>query len=251
MRRDEPRAPARAAQRRRGVVEQHALVADPADARLEAGRRLAALDPRVAADALLGLALRPGVERLLARARRHAHPPPAAGLAVDEHDPVLAALVDRAGRAGRGAGGVEAVVARARQVEEDEPLERQQRLRSAGSSAARLGSAAAWMSEPARSSSQFGPALGSMGLPVIAETGARRQVVRGLGREQVLVAVGPRLVLIVEGGQPRRLEQVLEDAPPRPPMRAELAALDHEAAAVALLILPQRRLPVPGRVSTL
>ena len=87
-----------------GVVEQHAEIADAADAGLRAHRRLPGLDARVAEDALLGLAGGPVVVDLLVRAARHAHAPAAALVLVDQHDAVLLALVDRARGAGRDAG---------------------------------------------------------------------------------------------------------------------------------------------------
>src|SRR5512139_3192741 len=43
--------------------------------------------------------------------------------------------------------------------------------RSSGVSASRLGSLAAYSFEPERSSSQFGPDLGTMSLPVTSDTG--------------------------------------------------------------------------------
>ena len=82
-----------------GVVQQHAEVADAADAGLAAHRRLAGLDARVAEDALLGLAALPVVVDLLVRAARHAHAPAAALVLVDQHDAVFLALVDGARRA--------------------------------------------------------------------------------------------------------------------------------------------------------
>ena len=82
-----------------GVVEDQAEVADPPDAGLRADRRLALLDPRVAERALLGLAGAVVEVDLLVRAARDAVAPAAALVLVDEHDPVLLALVHRAGRA--------------------------------------------------------------------------------------------------------------------------------------------------------
>ena len=101
------------------------------DAGVEARRRLAGLEAREAEDALLGLAGRPVVEDLLVRARRDARPPAAAAR------PGRRARC-RPRRACRGApdgqaathAGIQAVVADARQVEEHQPLDREQLLRA-------------------------------------------------------------------------------------------------------------------------
>src|SRR5690606_31718858 len=62
---------------------------------------------------------------LLVRAAGDALPPAAAAILVDQDDAVLAALVDRAGRARGRARRVEAVLADARQVEHERLFERQ------------------------------------------------------------------------------------------------------------------------------
>ncbi len=106
-----------------GVVEEHAEIADAADAGLRADGRLAGLDARIAEDALLRLSRGPVVIDLLVRTARHAHAPAAALVLVDEDDAVLLALVDRAGGAGGDAARVEAVLAQARQVHHEGVLE--------------------------------------------------------------------------------------------------------------------------------
>ena len=106
-----------------GVVEHEAEVAQASDARLGAHGGQADLDARVAHRALLGLAGLVVEVDLLVRAARHAHAPAAALVLVDEHDPVLGALVHRAGGARRDARGVEAVLADARQIEHEGLLE--------------------------------------------------------------------------------------------------------------------------------
>ena len=105
-----------------GVVEHQPEVADAADARLRADRRLADLDPRVAERALLGLAGAVVEVDLLVRAAGHAVAPAAAAVLVDEDDAVLLALVHRAGRAARDARGVQAVLADPRQEEHERLL---------------------------------------------------------------------------------------------------------------------------------
>ena len=77
-----------------GVIQQHAQIADPADAGFRAHGRLADFDARVAEDALLGLAALPVVIDLLVRAGAHAHAPAAALVLIDQHDAVFLALVD-------------------------------------------------------------------------------------------------------------------------------------------------------------
>src|SRR5262245_26426237 len=106
-----------------GVVEQHAEIADAADAGLRAHRRLARLDARIAEDAFLGFAGLPVVIDLLVGAARDAHPPAAALLLVDEYNAVLLALIDRARGAGGDAGRVEAVLAQPRQIHHEGLLE--------------------------------------------------------------------------------------------------------------------------------
>src|SRR5690606_23049754 len=81
------------------------------------------LDAREAEDALLGLAALPVEVDLLVRTARDAHAPAAALVLVDEHDAVLLALVDRARRARRDAGGIQAVLAQPRQVHQEGVLE--------------------------------------------------------------------------------------------------------------------------------
>src|SRR5262249_7093819 len=93
-----------------GVVQQHAQVADAADARVEARRGLAGLQAREAEDALLRLAREPVVEDLFVRASSDARAPRPAALLVHQDDAVLAALVQgprrggRPGRTGQGGG---------------------------------------------------------------------------------------------------------------------------------------------------
>jgi hypothetical protein len=106
-----------------GVVEEEAEIAQPAHAGLRADRRLPGLDPGEAEGAFLRLAGAVVEVDLLVRAAGHAEPPAAAAVLVDQHDAVLGALVDRAGRAGRGARRVEAVLADPRQVEHEDLFE--------------------------------------------------------------------------------------------------------------------------------
>ena len=106
-----------------GVVEHDADVADAADAGFRAHGRLAGLDARVAENAFFRLAGGPVVVDFFIRAGRHAHPPAAAFFLVDEHHAVLFALVNGAGRAGRDARRVEAVLAQARQIHHKSVLE--------------------------------------------------------------------------------------------------------------------------------
>ena len=65
---------------------------------------------------VLRLSARPVVIDLLVRAAGHAHAPAAALVLIDQNDAVFLALVDRAGRAGRDAGRIEAMLAQPRQI---------------------------------------------------------------------------------------------------------------------------------------
>ena len=99
-----------------GVIQQHAEIADAADAGFRTYRRLAGFDPREAEDAFLRLAARPVVVNLLVRAAGHAHPPAPAFVLIDQHNAVLFPLINRAGWAHRGTGRVEAMFAQTRQI---------------------------------------------------------------------------------------------------------------------------------------
>src|SRR5699024_7633649 len=110
-------------QHRVDVVQHQPQVAQPSYARLGAHRRHAHLDAGVAERALLGLARAVVEVDLLVRAGGDALAPATATVLVDEYDAVLAALVDRPGGAGGGAGRVEAVLADTRQVEHERLLE--------------------------------------------------------------------------------------------------------------------------------
>src|SRR5690606_7262892 len=99
-----------------GIIARHAVIADAANAGLRADGGLARFDAGIAEDALLGLAGTPVVIDLLVGAAGDAHAPAAALFLIDQDDAVILALVDRARRAGRNAGRVEAVLAQARQV---------------------------------------------------------------------------------------------------------------------------------------
>ena len=141
-----------------GVVEDQPDVAQPADAGLRADGRQPDLHPRVAERALLGLAGAVVEVDLLVRAAGHAHPPAAAAVLVDQDDAVLGPLVHRAGRAGRDAGRVEAVLADPRQVEHERLLVLA--LRPGPATWSRIRShdrvaGAACSGPPPRSSSQF------------------------------------------------------------------------------------------------
>src|SRR5690606_14186133 len=98
------------------IIEHHAQIADAAYTGFRTYGRLTGFDARIAEDALFGLARAPVVINLLVGAAGDAHAPAAALFLIDQDDAVILALVDRAGRAGRNAGRVEAVLAKARQV---------------------------------------------------------------------------------------------------------------------------------------
>src|SRR5450759_3600125 len=76
-----------------GIVEKQPEVAQPAHAGLRADRGLASLHQRVAKGALLRLTGAVVEVDLLVWTARHAHAPTAAGILVDQDDPVLRPLV--------------------------------------------------------------------------------------------------------------------------------------------------------------
>ena len=102
------------------VVENHAHVADAPDAGVGADRRQAVFQTRIAQDALLRLVRLPVVIDLLVRTGGHAVTPATADVLRDEDDAVLVALVDRARRTRGDAGGIQTVVAEARQILHEE-----------------------------------------------------------------------------------------------------------------------------------
>ena len=227
-----------------GVVQEHAHVADAPDAGVRAGRRLPRLQAREAQDALLRLAGVPVVVDLLVGAGGHAHAPGAAAVLVDQHHAVLLALVDRAGGAGRHAGRVQAVVADAGEVVEDDALQllelpprllghpRQRRV------VAGVDARSAEVVVPGR------PALDVDGLPGDRRDGNRGGLVVGGRRvEQVGVTEGERLVVVLDVGQRRVVEQLEQRAETPVQLEPQGAVLGFPAAAQALLVLP------PGRVA--
>ena len=111
-----------------GVIEQDAQVADTANAGLRTNRRLTGLDPRVAERTLFRLAALPVVVDFLVGATRHAHPPTAALVLIDQNDAIVFALVDRAGGATRHARRVQAMLAQPGQVHHEGALERRVHL---------------------------------------------------------------------------------------------------------------------------
>ena len=123
LRRDPAGLPCLPRSRSVGIVEQHAEIADTPDAGLRADRRLPGLDARIAENAFLRLAGIPVVVDLLVRAARDAHAPAAALVLIDQDDAVFLALVDRAGRTGRDAARVQAMLAEPRQIHHEGVLE--------------------------------------------------------------------------------------------------------------------------------
>ena len=196
---------------------------------------------RIAEDALLRLARLPVEVDLLVRAGGDARAPAAAGLLVDQHHPVLAPF----GQCARGAGGdaarVRAVVADPRQVHHRQALDLEQR-------------AALVVGEPVQVRVVFGVdgRAGEVVVPVGAavdvdrpagELGDRRRgrlSVAGGGGEEVAVAVGPRLVVVVEAGLVGVVEELGEAAQPALGAQGELAAADLPPSPVLLLVLPAR-----------
>jgi hypothetical protein len=226
-----------------GVVEQHAEVADPAHAGVEAGRSKARLEARIAEDALLRLCRGPVVEHLLVGAGGDAHPPRAALVLRHQHRAVLTALVDGAGRAGRHAGRVDAVVADAGQVEEGQLLDLRElialRLGERGEVGivGRVQRRAAQVVVPVR------PGADLHRLAVDHRDGAGGGlVVAGGGGEQLVVAVGPRLVIVVQYRQRRIVEQARERGRLSALAEGELSVLALPAALVAILVLPEHRI---------
>src|SRR5690606_37201603 len=221
-----------------GVIQEHAEIADAADAGLRTHGRLADFDTREAEDALLRLTRRPVVIDLLVGAARDAHAPAATALLVDQNDAVLFALVDGAGGTGGQAGRVQAVLAQPGQVHHEGVFELAVDLL--------LDALEIIVLRP------LGELSREVVLPVAAPFDLGHHVAgdqrarpgRGLGLQlrrllQPVVFEGVRLVEVVDLGQVRVGEQLGQDAPLRADSRLDLAVLLPDPAALpALLVLP-------------
>ena len=229
------------------VVEQDAHVANPPHARVRAGRRLPGLHPWKAQDALLGFARGPVVINLLIRAGCHAHTPGAALVFVDQNHPILLALVDCTGGAGRYAGRVQAVVADAWQVVEDHSLQLMQlRLNARGN--------------PLQVGVVVGVDLGAAqvvvpvwpGFDVHGFAGDHRDrnscglIIPSGGVEQILVAEGERLVVIFQVGQRRVEKQVEQPFDFRVQAQPQIPIFQFPSTVVMLLVLPLRGIAGAG-----
>src|SRR5579885_740239 len=106
-----------------GVVKDCAEIPNAPHARVETGGRLARFKPREAEDALLRFARGPVEIHLLVRACRHARAPAPAAFLIEQDNAVFAALVKSAGRARRHAGGIQTMIADAREVKVHEAFD--------------------------------------------------------------------------------------------------------------------------------
>ena len=183
------------------VVEDQPDVAQPPHAGLRTHGGQTDFDARVAERALLGLAGLVVEVHLLVGAPGHAHPPAAALVLIDKHDAVLAALVHRPRRARRHARRVEAVLADARQVEHERLLELKTDLladllqdRVAGHDFR----GAAQVVVPVRRPRH----LHRLAADQAARRRHRHVLTQRCGGE-VLVVVGPGLVVVVDAGELR------------------------------------------------
>ncbi len=217
------------------VVEQYAEVAQPAHTGLGADGGLTGLDTRIAQRALLGLAGAVVEVHLLVRAAAHTHPPAAAAVLVDEDDAVLDPLVERAGGAHGHTGRVEAVLADARQMEHERLLVAEPHLcadpAEHGVAGQRVGAAAEVVVPVGAAGHRRGAAV---------DEGAGRRgghVVAERCREEVVVVVGPRLVVVVQRGQFGVGEQPGEPPGPAAAARDETPVLELPAAAPGVLVL--------------
>ena len=207
-----------------GVVQNHAEIADAADAGLRAHGRLPRLDARIAEDAFLRFAGRPVVIDLLVGAAGNAHAPAAALVLIDQDDAVLLALVDGAGRADGGAGRIEAVLAQARQIHHEGVLEGAVDFLLHALEIAVLRAVGEFAAEdflPVRSPFDlFHPLAGDQR----ARTGGGHDLALGRGL-QVAVVEGERLVVVVDFRQVGVGEDVGQDAPLAADARLDLAVL--------------------------
>ena len=218
------------------VVENHAHVADAPDAGVGADRRQAVFQTRIAQDALLRLVRLPVVIDFLVRTGGHAVTPATADVLRDEDDAVLVALVDRARRTRGDAGGIQTVVAEARQILHEEIVKFQldllAELLQIVIIARRL--AAREIVLPVR------PPLDLHAL--LRDQGARARhglMVLASRMDQRLVVVCPRLVVVIKLGLIGMVEELHEaHRLVRAGGERKLAVLDLPAALPLLLIFP-------------
>ena len=218
------------------VVENHAHVADAPDAGVGADRRQAVFQTRIAQDALLRLVRLPVVIDLLVRTGWHAVTPTAADVLRDEDDAVLVALVDRARRTCGDAGGIQTVVAEARQILHEEIVKFQldllAELLQIMILTCRL--AAREIVLPVR------PPLDLHALLRDQRARARHGLmVLATRMDQRLVVVGPRLIVVVKLGLIGMVEELHEaHRLVRAGGERKVAVLDLPATLPLLLIFP-------------
>ena len=229
-----------------GVIKKHAEIADPADTGFRTNGRLTSFDAGVAEDAFFGLARLPVVIDFLVRAARHAHAPAAAFVLVDQDNAVFFTLVDRARRATRHAGRVQAMLAKPGQIHHEGVFELAVNLLLDVVEVlvlAALGKLAA---------KNFFPVRAPFDLlhPLAGDQAARargRRRFRLRRRLQMVVIEGERLVVIVDFRQIRVREYAHQQLPFAALARLDLAALAaHPAAVPAFLVLPFLRVADAG-----
>ena len=220
---------------------------------MKAGRRLACLQARIAQNALLGLAGVPVEVSFFIRTAGDAHPPGAALLLADEHDAVLAALIDRPGGAGGHAAGVQTMIADARQIEEDHPLQLVHLLALLGAESGQVRVIGRVDRRAAQVIVPVGTGLDRLdGLAGDQRDRPGSGLIVPLRRvEQILVIISPGLVIIIYRGQIGVEEDVsqcpaaaLQFQPQLGGMAVRPGALP--AALVLLLVFPEGRITRAG-----
>ncbi len=222
-----------------GIVEDDAQVAQAAHAGFRANRGLAYLKARVAERTFLGLAGLVIEVNLLIRAARDTHAPAAALVLIHEHDAVFSALVHRAGRARRHAGGVHAMLADAWQVEHEGVLDLLLYLQI------HLVQGRVLVHGLNRTTQVVIPVGRPLNLVYFAAIDLRDRLCGGLGlltslgTHQILVLVAPRLVVVLDGRQVRVMEQGSQLLQASTGLGFELARAGKLPAALPLfLVLP-------------
>src|SRR6185437_2968909 len=168
----------------------------------------------------------------------HAHPPAAALVLVDQHDPVFLALVNRAGWAGRDAAWVQAVLAQARQIHHEGVFELAVDVLLHGFEIVVLGALVEFAAK------DFLPVRSPFDLVHRAAGDQRKRARHRCGRQfrrllQMLVIEGERLVVVVDLRQVRVGEDFRQDGQAATLFGNDLAAVFSPPTAVpALLVLP-------------
>ena len=221
------------------IVEEDTDVAHTTNTGLSTHGRNTSLNTGVAEGTLLSLTRLVVEVHLLVGATGDALTPTAATVLVNQNDTVLSALVDSAGGARSHAGGVQAVLTNTRQVEHEGLLELE--LNLVLSLLANLLNQRVQVTVLGRTSQVVVPVHTPLDLGVLTgDEGDRlssREVITQRSTGQVLVIVGPGLVVVVQLGLNRGSEDREELLEAVTALELQTTALVQHPAALPLLLI--------------